>query len=205
MRDTTAGDSVVGRMAGASSGTPYATQPVAVSAASSPPATSQKTGARVLTKNVTANIVADLIIDFCNDYGDVISNLRLQKLLYYAQAWHLALHGKELFPDRFEAWIHGPAQPEVYARFAPFTHRPIDQENRNWAVPKPIKQHIVDLMEAYGRFSSFDLERLACDEEPWREARKGLPADEPSTRAIDTATMKRFYKDKTNGEKSQDA
>ncbi len=42
------------------------------------------------------------------DAGDLISNLKLQKLLYYAQGFHLALYDEPLFPEAIEAWTHGP-------------------------------------------------------------------------------------------------
>ena len=49
-----------------------------------------------------------------DDAGDIISNLKLQKLLYYAQGVTLALTGKPLFSDPIEAWQHGPVVPSVY-------------------------------------------------------------------------------------------
>jgi len=46
--------------------------------------------------------------------GEPITNLKLQKLLYYCQGWHLAYHEKVLFSDPIQAWVHGPAVPNVY-------------------------------------------------------------------------------------------
>lgn len=43
--------------------------------------------------------------------GDLISNLKLQKLIYYAQGFHLAISDRPLFPEPIKAWIHGPAVP----------------------------------------------------------------------------------------------
>src|SRR5688572_18511108 len=51
------------------------------------------------------------------EVGDSISNLKLQKLLYYAQGFHLAEHGRALFEERIEAWQHGPVIPTVYPEF----------------------------------------------------------------------------------------
>lgn len=149
---------------------------------------------RINKNQITADIIADRIIDFCGKHGDWVTNLRLQKLLYYVQAWHLALHDRPLFQERFEAWIRGPVQPEVYARYIRFGIAPIDQPQSNWQLPKRVDSHIDDVMDAYGSFSSFDLERLACDEQPWRNARMGVAPDEPSTEIIDMETMKTFYR-----------
>ena len=55
----------------------------------------------------SANQVAQNIIGFSHEHGDPISNLKLQKLLYYAQAWYLALYDVPLFDDPIEAWVHG--------------------------------------------------------------------------------------------------
>ncbi|MCP3680124.1 MAG: DUF4065 domain-containing protein [Gammaproteobacteria bacterium] len=47
--------------------------------------------------------------------GDIISNLKLQKMLYYSQGFHLAIHKKPLFSDEISHWNHGPVVPTVYA------------------------------------------------------------------------------------------
>jgi uncharacterized phage-associated protein len=47
------------------------------------------------------------------DAGDLISNLKLQKLVYYAQGFHLALYDELLFEETIEAWTHGPVIPEM--------------------------------------------------------------------------------------------
>ena len=49
--------------------------------------------------------------------GDSITHLKLQKLIYYSQAWSLALNGIALFEEDFEAWAHGPVIPEVYQEY----------------------------------------------------------------------------------------
>ncbi|MDB6118895.1 MAG: putative prophage protein, partial [Verrucomicrobiaceae bacterium] len=52
-----------------------------------------------------------------DEAGDVISNLKLQKLLYYAQGFHLALTGAPLFEEDIQAWVHGPVVREVWQAF----------------------------------------------------------------------------------------
>ena len=51
------------------------------------------------------------------DAGDLMSNLKLQKLVYYAQGFALVLWDKSLFPERIEAWIHGPVVPALYREY----------------------------------------------------------------------------------------
>jgi uncharacterized phage-associated protein len=54
-----------------------------------------------------------------------IDNLKLQKLLFYAHAWHLAIHDKPLFEEDIEAWPWGPVVRNVYLEFMKFRNRPV--------------------------------------------------------------------------------
>jgi uncharacterized phage-associated protein len=153
----------------------------------------------------TAKQVADWIIAFHHEHGDPITNLRLQKLLYYAQAWRLALADEPLFDEDFEAWIHGPVVPAVYREFkkhgceavpVPPVPPTAGDEPR---FPKPglgaaVEKHLGEVLEAYGDLSTWSLEQLTHQEEPWREARVGLEPDAPCQRVIRKETMTRFYK-----------
>src|SRR5205823_14692025 len=61
------------------------------------------------------SVAKELIrLSFAGDEKDPLTNLRLQKLLYYAQAWSLVLRESELFPEEIEAWRWGPVVPAVY-------------------------------------------------------------------------------------------
>ena len=149
---------------------------------------------KLKNKNITAHDVAERLISICLDHGDLLTNLKLQRLLYYAQAWHLALYDRPLFPDRFAAWATGPIQPEVYETHGGCGDGPLARPIRSIVLTKKREQHLCDVLEAYGDMSSFTLERLSMDEEPWREARRGLHSAEASTNVIGHATMRRFYK-----------
>ena len=63
------------------------------------------------------NDVCDYIILQLSEAGEYLNNLKLHKLLYYVQAWHLAFYGERLFDGGFQAWIHGPVNREIYDRF----------------------------------------------------------------------------------------
>jgi len=141
----------------------------------------------------TTNEVADWFIRFAHEVGDPITNLRLQKLMYYAQAWYLALNGEQLIPDAFEAWVHGPALPAVWERFSGYRWSPISEEVPEHRLPEQVESHLREIMEVYGGLMAWDLERMAHGEDPWRYAREGLPPDEESTNVISEERMKRFY------------
>jgi len=179
---------------GLATGTSFLQPVESLVAASAQPTIHKITGKRIKAKDLTADIIADLIIDFCNEHGDLVTNLRLQKLIYFSQAWHLAIYSKPLFADPIEAWVNGPVQSDVYARFAAFGYKSIEQDTTNWDVPKKITSHIAEVMAAYGHMSAYDLERLARNELPWNDAREGLLPDESSTKPIDNESMRRFYR-----------
>lgn len=61
--------------------------------------------------------IADYIILYFQEHGEPLTNLKLQKLLYYAKGWYLALYDKPLFNDKIEAWVHGPVVPSIYHAF----------------------------------------------------------------------------------------
>ncbi len=136
-----------------------------------------------------------------------LDNKKIQKLLYYSQAWNLVLNKKKLFPNKIEAWIHGPAIPEVYRAFKDF-----DFENPNPNVLKedfgvllPEEREVLDsVWKVYGKYDSDYLEVLAHSELPWQRARKDLSPTEVSKNVISEAAMKEYYEKKLQAAKSGD-
>lgn len=151
----------------------------------------------------TAFQVADNILSSAAEYGDPITNLKLQKLLYYAQAWHLALHDKPLFDERIEAWVHGPAVPPVYGAFKAMGWQPIVPPPIIVDVSDAVKSHVREVLEAYGGLSAYQLELLTHQEYPWQNARRGLAPDEPSNNIISQDDMKAFYRAVMNAEENK--
>lgn len=141
----------------------------------------------------TANQVAQYIVNFFQQVGDPITNLKLQKLLYYVQGWHLGLRGIPAFDDRLEAWVHGPVQPEVYRMYSANRWNPIVAEVEVPALPDDLVQLIGDVLETYGADSGYELELRSHREAPWLEARGALAPDENSNAVLANATMERFF------------
>jgi uncharacterized phage-associated protein len=144
-----------------------------------------------------ANTANFLLVE-CRERGDVLTNLKLQKLLYYAQAWYLALRDKPLFAEEFQAWVHGPALPSQYQRFKKFEWRPIVEEG----ISKPkLKDegslaHLIEIVDVFGVETASALELMTHNEKPWQEARKGIPIDQISTAIISKESMRLFYQSK---------
>ena len=140
----------------------------------------------------SARTVANHFVELFHDLGGV-SNLKLQKLLYYAQAWHLALYDEPLFQDRLEAWVHGPVVPPVFGAFKHNGWQPIYSTVGLAALPDRFKPHLTEVLKVYGGFTATDLERLTHREEPWKEARGAIPNHQPSRAIITHDAMKRYY------------
>jgi uncharacterized phage-associated protein len=123
-----------------------------------------------------------------------VDHLKLQKLVYYVQAWHLALYGEPLFRREIQAWIHGPVEPRLYARFKEWRWKPIVLEDLKCPdLPGDVRDHIDEVLEVYADYSGEELESIVHQEEPWLRARRGLPPLEPSNNVIDEKDMEVFY------------
>jgi uncharacterized phage-associated protein len=140
--------------------------------------------------------LSDILLVQSRDRGEHLSNLKLQKLLYYTQAWHLALYDRPLFGEDFQAWVHGPALVSQYHRFKDNGWRPI--LNTIYGPPRTgvgyLDRHIGQILDIFGVEPATALEMMTHRETPWIEARRGLSPDAPSNRRISKETMKKFYR-----------
>lgn len=120
---------------------------------------------------------------------DPLTNLRLQKLLYYAQAWSLIVRGSDLFPETIEAWRHGPVVPVVYhyckAKEQDFEGIP--------DVPAPVREFLARFWEAYKGYSATALYQKTHKETPWIKAWGDRPADGSGNDPIDSVVMGDFF------------
>ena len=127
--------------------------------------------------------------------GDTISPLKLQKLVYYAQAWSLVFRKQPLFDQDIEAWVHGPVVREVWNEYQDYKYRdipePTDFGEINFAEDEI--EVLEEVWSAYGEFSARHLEELTHSEKPWIEARKGLEPASNSTNIISHDRMKNYY------------
>lgn len=103
------------------------------------------------------------------DDGDLTSNLKLQKLLYYSQGFHLALYNESLFPEPIEAWQHGPVCPVVYRHFKQYDGGaiPMPEGFDPSSIPEQARGVLKEVHRAYGQFSAWRLRELTHKEPPW--------------------------------------
>jgi uncharacterized phage-associated protein len=145
----------------------------------------------------TANLVAECIISLSHEKHAPISNLKLQKLLYYSQAWHLALFKHPLFKEEIEAWVHGPVVPEIFRRYRDCKWSPIPDSKLNSVCQ--FRPHLEEVWRVYGNFTAFELERLTHSEDPWKNARIGIASDASSHNIISKSSMRDYYAARLNG------
>jgi uncharacterized phage-associated protein len=106
--------------------------------------------------------VANLLLDLADRDGLPVTNLVLQKLLYFAHGHFLIRSGVPLVRGGFEAWTHGPVHPAVYQAFKVAGKLPIQfrAEARNFATgdilalhaptDPQVRRHIIGVLSAYG-------------------------------------------------------
>lgn len=135
--------------------------------------------------------------------------MKLQKLCYYSQAWHLVWDEEPLFPERIEAWANGPVVRDLYRK-----HRlrwEIDGDETFDGDPDRLKSNereTIDLvLDFYGGKSAHWLSELTHREDPWRNARKrgGLADGERGDAQILDADMLEYYDGLTSAEPVESA
>jgi uncharacterized phage-associated protein len=139
-------------------------------------------------------------LSLAGDEKDPLTNLRLQKLLYYAQAWSLIVRESELFSDEIQAWRHGPVVPTVF-RNLPDGHG-ANQINSNAFATVPDLQgdeaeFVRRVWEAYNQYSALQLSRMTHQEMPWRNAWGERPVDGTGNDPISIDHLEDFFGNQT--------
>lgn len=105
-----------------------------------------------------------------NKEREGITNLKLQKVLYFAQAYFLAKLGKSLFSDNIEAWEYGPVVPGVYRKYRENGSNPIIVEEDKSSLAIEDKETIQKIWNTFGVYSASKLVDIAHAHTPWKDA-----------------------------------
>lgn len=149
-------------------------------------------------------------IDMVAEYylsKSAMSPKKLQKILYYAYSWTLALLNEtaddlsfKLFEDRIEAWVHGPVVPYIYHKYKGYGWDDIpkiDDYSRS-----DFSEDVIDVLDqvwaVYGGFSGNELESITHKEDPWIMARRGCTASSPSSSPISDSIIFDYYNKRAN-------
>ena len=128
--------------------------------------------------------------------GESINLMKLNALLYYCEAWSLAVFERELIEEELQAWDHGPVFPSVWERLKHkgWNNLEADDLNSATALDEETTGLLDDVYQAYGDFPMPDLEKMIKKDAPWKDARRGLPAWDLSKKPMNRAAMAKFYK-----------
>ena len=122
---------------------------------------------------VTAIHVSKLFLAWATENGDLVTNLKLQKLLYYAQAWYLVNYQRRLFTEPIEAWKFGPVVRSAYFRWKKYSSTPIPykcQGDEESAFQTRQLKFLTEFYRVFGGFSATELVSMTHNEDPWKEA-----------------------------------
>lgn len=104
-------------------------------------------------------------------HGDGISNLKMQKLVYYAQGFYSALFDKNLFDDDICAWTHGPVVEDLYHHYKEYGNKSIDLPTNfkvsSLNLDKKELEFIEEVFEVFGLYSAWGLRNMTHEESPW--------------------------------------
>lgn len=124
-----------------------------------------------------------------------MTHKKIQKLCYYAQAWHCALfNGKRLFADDFQAWIHGPVCRPLFDKYHGYGWLHIPKADRtNFPFTEDESNVLESVYYAYGHLDGDQLEALTHKESPWLKARGDIDPAAVCTNIISTEDMRACY------------
>ncbi|KKT42648.1 MAG: hypothetical protein UW64_C0016G0010 [Microgenomates group bacterium GW2011_GWC1_44_37] len=134
--------------------------------------------------------------------GDLVTPLKMQKLVYYAYVWTLVKNRTKLFNEKIEAWQSGPVAPSLYRELRGYGSSPIGEaflgsrEELNKSLAKfstEIKNTLDGVYEQYMTKTAFELVALTHSEKPWLEARDGLAPTQSGSVSISDKTIVQSY------------
>ncbi len=125
-----------------------------------------------------------------------LSTMKLQKLVFYSQAYHLVRHGSVLFPDRIEAWANGPVVRALFRE-----HRRefviscgfFSGKAPGYPLDAQEVETIRHVISKIGSKSGAELSDLTHQEDPWRNARGSLLPSQPSDVEITPESIRQYY------------
>jgi len=129
---------------------------------------------RNLTMPYSAKAIANYFLDRANAAGQEITPMKMQKLVYIAHGWHLAVHGEPLVDETVEAWRFGPVIPSLFQAFKKYGASPITDYADGARLPNDanVRDVLNQVMGVYGNRDAIHLMRLThAKGSPWRSVR----------------------------------
>lgn len=148
---------------------------------------------KLLSHDTKIEIMALYMI---NSFYD-ITNLSLQKLLYYVKAFGYVFYGKDMLQEECEAWVHGPVFPRIYEKYKDFGREVIraDADELDFERLLTTEEHEVInyVLQCFGIYNGGVLREMTHRERPWQEAREGLGDTERCTNVIKNEGIQQYF------------
>jgi uncharacterized phage-associated protein len=137
------------------------------------------------------DIANKIIATTDSSHGETISNLKLQKILYYLQGFFIAVFDRKLFEEPIEAWQYGPVVKNVYDHFKAFSSSSISLKDDEKIIDLTDTETELfkEVMEEYGQFSAIKLMNMTHEEFPWKKTFSENPQGE-----ISYELLKEYFK-----------
>lgn len=148
-------------------------------------------------------LVSDFIVRMVYCDQDAASPLRLQKLLYYVEAWYLANFNKPLFAESPQAWAHGPVYPSVWRRYQRLQWNIIRPQLEPVDLDEDLGDFICNVYDAYSLYSAKKLEELTHNEAPWQKTRAGLSPAARCHKPMDKLLIRDYYRQRLEAKEIQ--
>ena len=133
---------------------------------------------------------------FDKESGDVITHLKVQKLLYFSEAWTQVLLERELFSEYIEAWAHGPVVREVFDQFNGSGWQPLSTTGEIVEFDSDVSGVLLQVLEAYGDVSAKTLEEMTHQDQPWKDTRGSLSLEARCSDVISKDSIKAYFTEK---------
>lgn len=135
------------------------------------------------------------VAEYALDQLGNASTMKLQKIIFYGQAYSLVKYDEPLFVDEIQAWANGPVVPNLFNahRHAFVISRGYFKDYANGKLAKRDKETIDHVVRCLGERSGASLSDLTHSEDPWLNAREGLAKDARSNRVISIESIKKYY------------
>ena len=110
-----------------------------------------------------------------DDNGELITNMKLQKMLYYMQGFHLAFFDTPLFDEEIEAWMYGPVVPVVFEEYRQYGKSGIEYNDEVLILDQNDKEENLfnKVYDVYAKYSAYGLMDLTHNEKPWKITQHG--------------------------------
>ena len=134
--------------------------------------------------------VARYIIWYCEEKKYIVSNLKLQKILYFIQAKFLVEKNTACFSEKIEAWTFGPVIPDVHQQYKIFgnAHIPCVDVQDDFKISEQDKALIDNMIDKCSKFTASQLGEITHRQTPWKKAYKSYQNNE-----ITQLSVKEFF------------